>query len=145
MHAADTKFSLGRSVSVRRGDDVTLMSAGSGLPDVMAAASLLEGHGLSVRVLTFPSIRPLDIDAITTAAKETRNIFTVEEHSVNGGFGSAVAEFLLESGIPLESFKRLGFPNRFTSKVGDQGYLRSYFKLDARGIAESVLTKMGRQ
>jgi transketolase len=112
------------------------------LPDVVAAAALLENAGVSTRVLSFPSMKPLDTEAIRAAAIETRNVFTVEEHSVIGGFGSAVAEYLLESGTYPAVFQRLGFPNAFTSKVGDQAFLRTHFQLDAAGIASSVLSRL---
>jgi transketolase len=142
VHSPDTEFSLGRAVLLRQGGDATLLSAGSGLPDVVAAADLLEENGVSVRVLSFPSVKPLDTGAILAAVVETGNVFTVEEHSIIGGFGSAVSEFLLESGTYPRTFQRLGFPNAFTSKVGDQAFLRNHFQLDAAGIATSVLTRL---
>ena len=144
VHEADTTFELGKAHLMADGPDATLLTAGSGLPDVMKAAALLEASGINCRVLSFPSIKPLDTDAIRAASLETGAIFTIEEHSVVGGFGSAVAEYLADEGAVPPIFQRLGFPNSFTSKVGDQAYLRAWYGIDAEGLARSVTERLMR-
>jgi transketolase len=144
VHDPQTDFELGRAHLISDGRDATLLTAGSGLPDVIKAATLLEAQGIYCRVLSFPSIKPLDGDSIRAASSETGAIFTVEEHSVVGGFGSAVAEYLADEGAVPPIFQRLGFPNTFTSKVGDQSYLRAWYGIDAEGLARSVSERLKR-
>jgi transketolase len=104
----------------------------------MKAAEELALEGLQSRVISMPTVSPLDTEAVIKAARETSAIFTIEEHSIVGGLGGAVAETLLESGIYPRHFKRIGLKNAFSSVVGDQNYLRSYYGLDAAGIVSSV-------
>jgi transketolase len=144
VHDPGAEFELGRAFLVSEGRDATLLTAGSGLPDVIKAAQLLAARGIHCRVLSFPSIKPLDGDALRSASVETGALFTIEEHSVVGGFGSAVAEHLADVGSVPPIFQRLGFPNAFTSKVGDQGYLRSWYGIDAEGLARSVADRLER-
>lgn len=138
MHEPSMAFRLGRAITVRDGHDLTLISAGGGLYDVVKAADVLTDEGLHARVLSMHTIKPLDIEAVLKAASETPAIFTVEEHSVIGGLGSAVAEVLMESGHHQVRFKRIGVDGTFTSKVGDQAYLRAHYGLDVQGILRTV-------
>ena len=140
VHQTVPDFQLGRSITLRDGNDLTLISTGGGLPDVMKAAEELAQEGLQARVISMPTVSPLDTEAVIKAAKETAAIFTIEEHSIVGGLGGAVAETLLESGTYPRYFKRIGLKNAFSSVVGDQSYLRSYYGLDASGIVSSVKT-----
>jgi len=131
-------FQFGKAVTVREGTDITLISAGGGLPDVVNAADFLANDGISARVLSMHTLRPLDEEAILKAAQETSAIFTVEEHSIIGGLGGAVAELLLEAGLYPKKFKRIGLANSFSSIVGDQSYLRAQYGLDTAGIVKTV-------
>ncbi len=138
MHSEDIAFGLGQSIMVREGRDLTFITTGSGLSDVMQAAEVLASEGVSSRVLSMHTIKPLDIEAILKAARETSAIFTVEEHSIIGGLGSAVAEVLMESDLPKVRFKRIGIEDTFTTKVGDQAYLRAQYGLDVKGILRTI-------
>jgi len=88
------RFEFGRAVVVREGGDVTLVSTGSQTPRTVDAAELLAGRGIDAHVVHLPTIKPLDEAAIVAAAERTRHVITVEEHSVIGGLGGAVAETL---------------------------------------------------
>jgi len=83
------------------------------------------------------TVKPLDNAAILAAARETEAIFTVEEHSIVGGLGGAVAELLAEQDQQVK-FKRIGLDNAFASKVGDQDYLRREYGLDDAGILSLI-------
>ena len=91
-----------------------------------------------MRVLSMHTLKPLDEDAVLSAAKETAAIFTVEEHSILGGLGGAVAELLAETDQVRVAFKRLGIPSHFAPRVGSQEYLLGEHRLTATGIARSV-------
>jgi len=83
-------------------------------------------------------LKPLDNDAVIAAAHETGAVYTLEEHSVIGGLGSAVAEVLAEWGGAPVTFRRFGLPSAFSHKVGTQQYLRAQYRLTAESIAGAV-------
>jgi len=139
VHPGTPAFRLGKAIQVCDGEDVTLISTGGILSEVVQAATLLAEGGIRARVLSMHTVKPLDAEAVLRAAQETGAVFTVEEHSIVGGLGSAVAEVLAEGYGASVRFKRLGIPAKFSSEVGSQQYLRTLYKLDAPGIAEQVL------
>jgi len=138
IHQAGLRFKLGRAVTVQNGSDITLISTGGLLLQTTKVARLLGSEGVSVRVVSMHTLKPLDSEAVLAAARETRGIVTIEEHSITGGLGSAVAEVLAESGERRVPFKRLGLPSAFSSEVGDQNYLRSVHGLSEDGIMKSL-------
>jgi len=132
-------FVLGKARRLREGTDATLVSTGGILSVTLAAADeLLERHGIRVRVLSMHTIVPLDVQSLMDAASETGGIVTVEEHSVHGGLGGAVAENLLESGVVPRAFHRIGLRAGFSSLVGSQDYLRAAYGMDAPAIVDAV-------
>lgn len=142
VHASEPEFQLGQALTVRQGRDITLMSTGGMLPIAVEVADTLAAEGVSTRVLSIHTIKPLDVGAVVAAARETSAIFTLEEHNILGGFGGAVAEVLMESGVPVPCFKRIGLQDQFSSHIGDQNYLRSYYQLDAPGILRTIHTTL---
>jgi transketolase len=138
VHKSATNFIVGKAIHVREGRDVTLISIGGMLHNSVAAADLLEKGGLHARVLSMHTLKPLDEEAVLAAASETAALFTIEEHSVTGGLGSAVAEVLAEANLVCVPFKRLGIPSRFAPRVGSQEYLLAEHGLTAEQIAGSV-------
>jgi transketolase len=131
-------FELGKARELRSGDAMTLIGIGGVMSEVVAAADALEADGMSCRVLSMHTLRPFDADAAIAAAEETGGIVTVEENTVLGGLGGAVAEVCLESDTRPRVFKRLGIGDRFTSEVGDQDYLRELAGIDRQSIAAQV-------
>jgi transketolase len=143
VHASPPSFCLGKALTVRAGDDLTLISTGGGLSEVAAAAERLAQANLSARVLSMHTLKPLDVAAVLQAAVETRAIFTVEEHSVTGGLGSAVAEVLLEALVPHPViFRRLGLREPYGHLAGEQTFLRRQQGLGAEEIAQRVITSL---
>jgi transketolase len=136
---AGERFELGRARELRTGDDATLIAAGGILGEALAAAdTLLADSGIRCRVLSMHTINSLDVDAVLAAARETGGIVTVEEHTINGGLGGAVAEACLDHGVSPRGFTRLGVRGGFTSIVGSQDYLRVRYGLDRLAIAAAV-------
>jgi len=138
VHNAVPDFELGKAITVRSGKDVTLIATGGQLHDSVRAADDLAKQGIDARVVSMHTIKPLDAEAVLAAAEETDGIFTVEEHSVIGGLGGAVAELLLESGLQPRHFKCIGLNDTFSSLVGDQEHLRALYGLDAKGIVRAI-------
>ena len=123
---------------LREGHDLTLIATGGILGEVLTAAKLLQEMSISCRVLSAHTIRPLDLQTLSDATDETGGLVTVEEHTVEGGLGSAVAEQLLESGHVPQRFSRIGLRDGFSSIVGSQQYLRTRYGLDADSIVSQV-------
>jgi transketolase len=135
-------FQLGKARTIREGRDVTLVATGGILGEAMAAADLLSLQAINCRILSMHTLKPLDIEALCAAATETDGIVTVEEHTVEGGLGGAVAENLLEAGVIPRFFLRVGLRGGFSSIVGSQQYLRKVYSLDAQSIARAVAAKL---
>ena len=123
VHQTEPEFTLGRAVPVRPGRDVTLITTGGLLKAAVDAANRLVSQGIDAAVLSMHTLKPLDTEAILQAALTTRAILTVEEHSIVGGLGSAVAEVLAEAGVNVR-FRRYGGPDRINHLVGSQEFLR---------------------
>ena len=132
-------FSLGGSIKYRAGKDLTLLTTGGMLRDVVLAAELLQEQGIDAGVVSMHSVKLIDKSAIVTAANETGGIVTIEEHNLDGGLGSAVAEVCMDNGIVPKVFLRIGLNNRYSSVVGSQNYLKTYYKMDANAIVKRVL------
>lgn len=93
----DYPFEIGKAVTMKQGNDLTIIAAGETVRMALDAAELLAGDGISCRVINMHTIKPLDEAAIIAAARETGRIITVEEHSIYGGLGAAVAEVVVQN------------------------------------------------
>ena len=133
-------FTIGKSRKHCEGLDLTIITTGGILNDVMNAASKLVNLGLSIRVIGMHTIKPIDVEVITLAASQTGGIVTVEEHNKDGGLGSAVAEVCMDSGIYPKKFLRIALDNKYSSVVGSQNYLKSFYKMNCESITKSVLS-----
>lgn len=138
VHQTAIEFALGKAIRMRDGRDATLISTGGILQNTVRAAERLAKEGIETRVLSMHTLKPLDTEAVLAAARETRAIFTVEEHSILGGLGSAVAELLAEAEGPKVVFKRIGVPPGFSPHIGSQEYMQECHGLTDEGIAKSV-------
>ena len=138
VHTAEPDFELGRAITIRDGSDVALIACDGMLATADKASRSLEEKGLSVRLISMHTIRPLDRDAVTRAAAETKLVITLEEHSVDGGLGGAVAEVMAEMEAPRASLKRIGLRPEFNKVVGDQNYLKALHGLDDAGVMKTM-------
>ena len=138
IHAGPIDFKLGKAITVKEGKDVTLMFAGPIGAEVVKAAEELEKEGVSCRVVSMHTIKPIDKEMIIDSAKNTGGIITIEEHNLMGGLGSAVAEVLCDENIAPKKFKRLAFPDVNVAKIGGQAWIRDQYGLQANGIAQSI-------
>ncbi|MCL6448702.1 MAG: transketolase family protein [Armatimonadetes bacterium] len=135
LHGEDFVFEPGKAVVMREGGDAAIIATGVMVAEALAAAEELSREGISVRVLNIHTIKPLDTEAIISAAKETGAIVTAEEHSVIGGLGSAVAETVCEH-CPVPVY-RVGIPDVF-GESGKPGELMEKYGLKARHLAAAV-------
>jgi transketolase len=137
IHAAQPDLSSGEPIVVREGSDVTLLAAGPIIVQALEVAAQLEGAGLSVRVASCPVIKPLNAEAIRTAAAGTGGIVTLEEHTVLGGFGSAVLEGFAVRGWRTPILP-LGLEDAATHIIGGQEWLRERAGLSTGYVRDSV-------
>lgn len=136
VHDRDYRFEIGRASRLRDGDDITLIANGTMVMRALEAASLLAERGVQARVLNMATVRPIDREAIIDAATQTGGIVTVEEHTIYGGLGSAVAEVVVTTRpVPM---RILGFPGVF-APTGSADWLFNHFGLTPAGICRAAL------
>lgn len=137
VYQQDYTFVIGRAVELVRGSDVTVIATGSNVAhEAMRTASLLRREAISCGVLNVHTVKPLDAEAIVNAASRTGAVVTVEEHSVLGGLGGAVAELLLRE-VPVPVL-RLGMDDCFCKELGPYEEMVCRYRLDASGISGEV-------
>lgn len=124
---------------ILEGEDKVIFATGSIVNEVKAAAERIKALGGDIGVYSVPVIKPIDLDSVKEICQKAQNVYTVEEHNVTGGLGSAVAEILADYNISC-TFKRMGIRG-YTEIVGSPEYLRKYYRLDADSIIEEVLRK----
>jgi len=133
---------IGKAITARMGTDATIVATGTIMKEAIRASDELRAQGISARVLDMHTIKPLDVEAVLCAAEETRLLVTVEDHTIIGGLGSAVAEVVTEAGIPAR-VRRLGVPDVF-ALVGPPSALYGHYGFDTGGIVTAVLELIGR-
>jgi transketolase len=137
VYGADDNFIPGRATALREGNDATIITTGMMMHEGMAAAEILKkDHGINARVLQMASIKPIDRNAIISAIRETGKIVTVEEHTILGGLGGAVAEIVAETGTAR--MQRIGIDDKFCG-VGSYGFLIAEEGLSATAIVQRVV------
>lgn len=138
----DYRFELGRAVVLRDGGDLTLAATGVCVIEALNAAETLASQGIDARVINVSTIKPLDVDTLVTAARETGAVLSVEEHQRAGGLGGAIAEALVEHcPVPMT---RLGMRDRF-GESGDGAQLMQHFGLTAPAIASAATALLARK
>lgn len=129
------RFELGKGVTISEGEDAAIIATGLMVPEAIKAAEMLKEEGISAEVINIHTIKPIDKDIITAAAKKTGCIVTAEEHNVIGGLGSAVCEVVCETHpVPL---LRVGTQDVF-GRSGKPYELLELYGLTAANIAETV-------
>ena len=134
----DYKFEIGKGIVLREGKDLTIFATGLCVPEALAAAEILKDKGVDAEVINIHTIKPLDCELVISSAKKTGRVYTAEEHSINGGLGSAVAEVLSEHCPTL--LTRIGINDVF-GESGPAGELIKKYGLDGESIAAKILSE----
>jgi transketolase len=136
----DYAFRFGRAHTLREGDDVALIACGQMVAVALDTAELLAGRGVAARVINMSTIKPVDADTVLAAARETRGSVTLEEHSIVGGLGGAVAEVLAES-HPARLI-RIGVRDRFGTSGPPDDLFRLY-NMTPESVDERIRSVLG--
>ena len=141
LYREEYEFKIGKAVTMKEGNDLTIIGMGRILGDVLLVAERLEKRGIHVRVVNMHTIRPIDTDAIVRAIEETGRIMSVEDHNVTGGLGSAVSEIIAEHGKGVR-FRRLGL-NGFSHGYGSYKQMKEMNGIDEDSIFKCALEVLG--
>ncbi len=138
VYKEDYDFEIGKAITLREGSDITIIANGTMVYESLEAAKLLDLQGISATVVNMHTIKPLDTSVIDKAVASSKMIVTVEEHSILGGLGSAIAEYktALRNAPPQLI---IGLPDNF-GKVGEYRYLLDKYGLTAKRISERILS-----
>ena len=128
IHSDETRIEIGKSIQVTKGDDLVLISTSNTLELAKQWVDEWYLDGIHVKLLSMPSIKPIDVESIEKIIHQNIPIFTLEEHNIIGGLGSAVAEIIAESGTSI-MFKRIGINDTFSHYIGNHNYQREKFGL----------------
>ena len=132
-------FAIGRARMLRHGRDALAVTTGIALQLALEAARTLAADGIDLAVLHMPTLKPFDRAALLAAVAEAPIVVTVEEHTLIGGLGSAVAEAVAEEGFtPPRRFTRIGIPDTFPEGFGSQASLMAHYGITAAAVAHAV-------
>ncbi|MBC8090293.1 MAG: transketolase [Phycisphaerae bacterium] len=135
VHSGELDLKLGQSITVRLGDDCTIFSTGGVLVEAVRAHTLLASEGIYARVISMPTVQPLDTLAVIDAAFRGP-IVTIEEHGT-GGLASAIGEALIDAGAPVQ-MKAIRLPQTPLSCAGSQEWLRAQYGVTAESVVNAV-------
>ena len=142
LHPPQTQFAVGKALTVREGTHVAFITTGEAVYPALMAARELEKEGLSSRVISMHTVKPLDADALIRAATECRAIVTVEEHSIFGGVGEACAAVLMQAAVNVP-LRIVGFPDEYMV-TGNQAEIFEHYGISAHGLAQTAKALLGR-
>jgi transketolase len=140
IHETIPNLTIGKAIVVREGTDVCILSAGNMLPACLQASDLLAAKGCSARVVSFHTIKPLDEACLTEAFTRFSVVATVEEHSILGGLGGSIAEWLSEQASPRGRLVRFGTKDEFLHETCEQESARKLFGLTPENISARLTT-----
>lgn len=131
-------WSIPHALTLREGTDVAILSAGGILTQTVSAGKMLLEKGISAEIVSFPCVKPLDTEKIHELCGRFSHLVTVEEHTIVGGFGSAVCEAVAETGCATR-VHRIGMEDIYSTVVGTQQYLRTVYHMNDAAICERTM------
>jgi transketolase len=135
----ENSFEIGKGISMRSGKDALIVTTGISLRIALAAADILAGKGINTGILHLHTIKPLDREKLIEMAEPVGAVVAVEEHTIIGGLGSAIAEVLAETNFTKpKRFKRIGIPDVFPDQYGSQDSLMARYEITSDGIVKTI-------
>jgi transketolase len=141
VHKNSSPIAIGKGVVVDSGADCTIFSTGTMLACAKELVKILRDNGIYSTLISLHTIKPLDSDIILEYASKSTAVFTIEEHTLIGGLGSAVAEVLLEAGYK-GIFRRVGLPDQYGGIIGRASYLRQAYGLTPEAISSRIMSEV---
>ncbi len=139
VHKRQISFQIGQGICLKQGKDAVLLATGTMVKDAISVCELLENLDIDIALYSVHTIKPIDMELIQECMEHYPAIFTLEEHSMNGGLGSAVGDVILEGTKHSNvTFKKFGFPDMFAPVTGSREYLNAHYGLDAQSIANQI-------
>ena len=139
VHSDNPNFTVGKGLIIRSGTDVCFLNAGSLLPSAVAASEVLMEKGISVQVVSMHTVKPLDKTLLQEIFSKFPHVFTLEEHSMLGGFGGSVAEWLSEQSDPKARLTRIGTDDMFMYEAGEKDHAQEFFGITTEQIVGKVV------
>lgn len=137
-------FRIGKGLHMRVGGDVLLVTTGITLKVAQEAAKALAPEGIECAILHMPTIKPFDLELLLDLAGRVRAVISIEENTILGGLGSAVAEAIAEAGYsPGKKFRRIGIPDVFSDRYGTQANLMDYHGISAGAVVSTARALLG--
>ena len=138
VHKGRVDFHIGKAITCKKGNEVCIITTGTILPNALKASELLERKKISVQVVHFPTVKPLDLTALSTIFSHFDLVITLEEHSLIGGLGSAIAEWYVDNSERSVKLLRLGTRDEFLYTTISHNEARDYYGLSPEKISESI-------
>jgi transketolase len=145
LHASEPPFAIGQAISMREGTQVCILSAGTMLPVALQAAERLEQQSISTAVYSYHTIKPLDLDVLARVFSSAHVVATLEEHSVLGGLGGSVAEWLADQPGTKARLVRLGTRDEFLHETCEQEEAREHYGLTPEAVAQRLAASLAAQ
>lgn len=143
IHTGAAEMPVQKAIRLSKGKDIAILACGTIVREAISVKDLLEQRGASVSLYSVPCVQPLDEETVMACAAEHRAIFTMEEHGITGGLGSAVSELLIERGAFPAVFHRYGVPDSFAMLTGSRDYQLDYFGLSPKKAAADMWNRWG--
>jgi len=138
VHRNEVNLKIGKGAVLNKGKEIALIASGSALYEAKGAAEVLEEKGIRISLVSMPTIKPIDEALIKDLASSCENIFSFEDHSINGGLGSAIQEVLNKIHY-RGRFKKLGLPDDYSKYLGTMDHLYHEFGMDPKSIADKII------
>ncbi len=139
VHLTMPDFKIGKGIVLRTGTDICFLNTGNTLPIAMESATELSKFGLSVQVVSMHTVKPLDEDLLKDVFSKFQHVVTIEEHSISGGFGGSISEWLSDQSHQKARLTRLGTMDAFMYEGGDQEHARKFFGITTEQIVGKML------
>ena len=136
LHGTEARFEIGKAITLADGDDVTFLAIGEPVSRAVQASRILAEQGIAAGVISVHTLKPLDETAVLAAARRSKAVITVEEHSMYGGLGSTIASLLMAKGICVP-FKAVAIPDEYTV-TGSQDEIFAHYGITAEGLAAAA-------
>jgi transketolase len=143
IHSTEPQLAVGGSLELKQGRDCTILSVGNLLPEAMKAAELLAEQKVDVGVVSLVSVKPLDGERLTRSFARSKLVVSLEEHSLVGGAGSAILEWISDhEPSSFHKFMRIATPDAFYTQSGKQSYARQQLGLDSPSVSQKIRQRL---